>query len=361
MKKLNLLYFVPVILAVAFLSNGCGQNNETMMKAPLVKTEQVGATDKNSGNSYAGEVRGRYESQLAFQVGGKIIARKVELGSKVHAGEVLMEIDAQDILQSANIGAAQVESAKAQLALAEANLNRFRKLYEEAAVSAAQYEQYQTNYDAALAAYKQAQAQYAQGSNAVGYTQLLADGDGVIAAVQAESGQIVAAGQSVVTLVKSGEMEVEINIPENRLNDMAPGQPVNVQFWALSDVALTGIVREISPIADKVARTYKTRVTLIDPPPEIRLGMTATVKCNLAGDQAGVVIPLAAVYQTGGQPKVWVVKDNIVHLQDISIEAFGENQVKVTAGLQAAETIVTAGVHKLREGQEVRVSAGDAQ
>ena len=362
MKKMHLTYFLIVIAIFTVVISGCGKKQDIVNNPPLVKTETISLGDAQEGLSYTGEVRGRYESQLAFQVGGKIIARNVELGSRVQAGDVLMEIDAKDIQQNVNISAAQVDSAKAQLSLAEANLNRFRKLYEEAAVSAAQYEQYQTSYDAALAAYKQAQAQHMQGNNSMGYTQLIADSDGVIAAVNAEAGQVVAAGQSVITLVKAGELEVEINIPENRIKDIVQGQSTNVEFWALNRVNVQGVVREISPIADKVSRTYKARITLVNAPQEIQLGMTASVKCkNKGGESSAAVIPLAAIYQTDDQPKVWVVKDNIVQLQNVSIENFGDNKVKVSSGLQNGDIVVVAGVHKLREGQEVRLQSGEAQ
>lgn len=359
MKKSSFVVYALLALGLAALLGGCGKTDEPAVKAPLVKTMRIGAADGRESRSYAGEVRGRYESQLAFQVGGKIISRDVELGSRVRAGDVLMELDAKDIVENANIGAAQVESARAKLELAKADLNRFEKLYEAAAVSAAQYEQYKANYEAALAVYKQAQAQYAQGSNAVGYARLLADSDGVIAAVNAESGQVVAAGQAVVTLVKAGELEIEINIPENRRKEMARGRQVEVKLWALPDVKLKGLVREVSPIADPVARTYKTRVTLLNPPEQIQLGMTAEVCVEQGGAAGGAAIPLAAVYQTGDKPMVWVVEDGAAQLREVRIESFGDNQVKVAEGLQAGDLVVTAGVHKLREGQQVRVEAGE--
>lgn len=346
--------------ASLLLLGGCGQGGEAEIKAPLVKTMQIGEAGGRQSSSYAGEVKGRYESQLAFQAAGKIIARNVELGSRVQAGDVLMEIDAKDIVENARIGAAQVEGARAKLELAKADLNRFQKLYEAAAVSAAQYEQYKANYEAAAAAYKQAQAQYAQGGNAVGYTRLIAGCGGVIAAVHAESGQVVAAGQTVLTLVKEGEMEVEINLPESRMGDILPGQQADVEFWALTGVTVNGVVREVSPVADSVTRTYKTRVTLLEPLPKIGLGMTAKVKLGQKSAAEGVQIPLAAIYQTGDKPMVWIVKEGAVHLQEVRVESFGDNEARIAAGLQDGDIIVTAGVHKLREGQPVRVKMGEA-
>lgn len=349
-----------ILLLLIFAFSGCAKTAPIAEKPQLVKTTKIN-TGAATSCTYTGEVRGRYESQLAFQVSGKIISRNVELGSRVSAGETLLTIDTKDIAQTVNIGAAQVESARAQLELARTNEARFRKLYAEAAVSAAQYDQYKASYDAALAAYNQAQAQYAQSSNALGYAQLKADSDGVIAAVQAEVGQVVSAGQTIVTLVKSGEMEIEIFLPENKIKEITPGKTAAVHFWALSQLTLEGTVREIAPIADKGSRTYQTRIALANPPPEVQLGMTASVIFSGSSAADYPVIPLSAVYQTTGQPQVWLVKNDTVELQTISIDAFGENHVKVTAGLHPGDVIVTAGVHKLHEGQSVRQQEGDAQ
>lgn len=354
-SKLFIL-FIGCIFISLFIT-GCDKNSQLKENAPIVKTMVVGMSDKNDSSVYAGEVKGRYESQLAFQVGGKIITRNIDLGTRVSKGDLLMAIDAKDVVQTANIGAAQVESARAQLALAEANLARYRQLYEQAAISLAQYEQYKTTYESALATLKQAQAQAAQGSNALEYSQLLADADGVIAAIQGEVGQVVAAGQSMVTLVKDGELEVEINIPESRIKDVKVGESAAISFWALNNVVVNGTIREISPIADPVARTYKVRITLLNSPDTISLGMTASARLNnVDTDLNYYVVLLSAIYQTDDHPKVWIVKDNQVKLQAVVIENFADNAVKVTGGLHAGDVIVTAGVHKLHEGQEVRLA-----
>lgn len=357
-KNKFLITAITLVLA-AGLTAGCG-NDKPAAEAPLVRSEVVRLDGAASLASYAGEVRGRFESQLAFQVGGKISRRNVDLGSVVAAGDVLLEIDPKDISQTVAVSSAQVYSAQSQLKLAEANLNRYRQLYEQAAVSRAQYDQYQNAYDAAVAAARQASAQYAQSDNQLGYSTLRADAAGVIAAVNVEAGQIVSAGQPVVTLVRDGEREIEIDVPENRLDALRKSADIKVSFWALPGTVLDGQVREVAPMADKVARTYKVRISLTAPPPEIRLGMTATV--TVAGAAGGKVayIPLSAIYQPGATPGVWVVKDGAVSLRPVRLGAFGDGKVELASGLEDGDTIVTAGVHKLQEGQKVRL-AGDGK
>ena len=326
----------------------------------LVRTQIVGDRDANQQFTYSGEVHGRVESQLAFQVGGKIVKRNVELGSRVSAGDILLQIDPKDIQQTVNSSTAQVSAAQAQLRLAESNLQRYRQLYEQDAVSRAQYDQYVNAYEAALAASRQASAQYSQGANQLDYSSLRASAAGIVSALNAEAGQVVSAGQPILTLVQDGEREVEINVPENRVEEVRTAQQIKVSFWALPGVVLEGKIREISPIADAATRTYKVRITLMNPPETIKLGMTASAQIDKAGfqSQATVEIPLSAVYQTDGSAGVWVVKNEIVSLKSITVGEFGDAKIQVLSGLTPGETIVTAGVHKLREGQKVRLAAG---
>ncbi len=361
MKRLGIFF---MIVWIAMLAVGCGKSAEKESPLPLVKYERAALGGSGVEGSYAGTVHGRYETNMSFQVGGQILNRNVQQGQLVRAGDTLMVIDAKDVVQKANQGDAQVEAARAQLSLAQSNLNRYSQLYDEQAVSAAVRDQYQTAYDAAFASYQQALAGAAQGHNALSYTNLVAGADGVISAVNAEAGQVVAAGQTVLTLVQTDELEVEIQVPENHLADVPLGKQVAISFWALADKTATqGVVREVSPMADATARTYKVRISLSQPPAGMQLGMTASVACSeSAGSIApdSTLLPLSAIYQTGDEPQVWVVDedDHTVALRSVVVEAFGDNQVKVT-GLSAGDIVVTAGVHKLREGQQVRLSAGD--
>ena len=326
---------------------------------PLVRTAVAGTAKGAASLTYAGEVRGRYESQLAFQVSGKIIKRNVQLGSAVQAGDVLFAIDPRDIKQTVASGSAQVYSAQSQLKLAESNLQRYRQLYTQNAISRAQLDQYENAYELAQAAVQQAAAQYSQSANQLDYSLLRADAAGVIAGLQAEAGQVVSAGQTVVTIVRDDEREVEISVPENRMEELRQATQLSVSFWALPGVTVSGEVREIAPMATPTTRTYSARIRLLNPPPAIKLGMTATVTAAIpdAPNIQVISVPLTAIYQTGDTPGVWVVTDSAAHFRPISIVTLGSTQAQIT-GLLPGETYITAGVHKLSEGQQVRLPDG---
>lgn len=356
----KLYYVLAAALAVMGISGGILWQQHSQPPAaaeaiPFVRTAVIDAVAASQGYTYAGEVRGRYESQLAFQVGGKIIKRNVQLGSTVQAGDVLLQIDAKDVAQTVNNYSAQVASAESRLQLAESDLKRYRELLAGGAVSQSQYDQYESAYNVALAGVRQAQAQYTQGFNQLDYTLLTADKPGVIASIAAEIGQVVSAGQTIVTIVQDGEREVEISVPENRIEELRHAAKLTVAFWALPHLTVDGTVREIAPMADAITRTFKVRVSLADLPPEIKLGMTATVTVRGDKAQQAVNIPLAAIYQeTGDTPAVWVVKDEALTLRPVTVGRFGNGTVEVLSGLQPGDRIVTAGVHKLKEGQRVK-------
>lgn len=356
MKRIALI--LSLITMCVSLLLGCGKTELPENKPPVVKSQQVGTGSQVIEGTYTGVVRGRYETELSFQVGGKVLNRNVQLGDSVRAGQVLMTVDARDVAEKSNQGDAQVTAAKAQLDLAQSNLNRYEQLFAQDAIPAMVLDQYQTAYNSALAQYNQAVAGAVQGHNALDYTALTAPMSGVISAINVEAGQVVSAGQAVISMVQSDELEVEINLPENHLEDVPLGKAVRITFWAIKNVEVEGVIREVSPIADGLSRTYKVRVSIKNPPKGMYLGMTASVKCTEAyKGELGELLPLSSIYQTGGQPQVWVVDkgDNTVHLKNITFENTGNNSVRVK-GLSLGDTVVTAGVHKLHEGQKVRLT-----
>lgn len=371
MKNKKLYYGLAAgIVAAALLAGTLFKDNTKNQiiteDIPLVRTEAVKMAGPNQSYTYSGEVCARYESQLAFQVNGKIIKRNVDLGSVVKPGDLLMQLDSQNFRQNVDAIAAQLSSSQSQLNLATDNLKRYQQLYEQKVVSKADYDSYQNTYNSAEALVRQITAQYEQAVNQMNYTNLYSDCEGVVKSIDAEVGQIVGPGvvtsrPKAVTIVQDGEREVEINVPENRLDELRKAQNIQVKFWALPDVAVDGRVREISPIADQISRTYKARISLLNPPEVIELGMTSSVIITgPAEQQATAYIPLSAIYQTGDTPAVWVVNDGVVNLRSIKVGAFGDNRVQLLEGLKDGDIVVIAGVHKLSEGQKVRTT-GDNQ
>lgn len=328
---------------------------------PLVRTVTVGNVTTNIKDVYPGEVRGRYESNLAFQVAGKINNRYVNVGDMVTAGQVLMTIDPKDIDQALAASEAQLASAIANQRLAADNAARFTKLYQDGAVSQAVYDQYKTQLDTANAALRQAQAQANVNINQTEYTKLRSDANGVVASIVGEIGQVTAAGTPLVTVVQNGEREVQIYVPENKLSALRLGQMAFINFWALPDVEAKGTVSEIAPMADAITKTYRVRVAIENMPAEAKLGMTTKVTLD-NGEAKRFLLPATAIYQIDNQPKVWLVKDGKASLSDIAIVGYAGNEVIIASGVQAGDIVITAGLNKLTPKQTVRLmESGDGK
>ena len=373
-KRLAIAAAVLIVGASAFaLYSNITHQPKAGKIIPIVRTITVAAKAGAAAKAYPGEVRGRYESQLAFQVAGKINARMVNVGDNVQAGQILLALDPKDVNQSVEAASAQLASARASYQLAADNAARYRSLYAQGAVSEAIRDQYNTQLEAASAALRQAQAQANVSSNQLGYTQLVSDTSGVVTALNAEVGQVVAAGTPIATVVCSGEREVHINVPES--TKLSVGQQAAVSFWALPGVEATGHVREIASMADPVTRTYKVCVAVPDLPKAAKLGMTAKVSLgnnhdnttnstDSKGDtQASAsaptfTLPAQALYQVNNKTQVWLVQENKAKLVDVVVAGYAGNDVIISQGLSKGDRVITAGLAKLVPEQEVRLEEG---
>lgn len=347
MKKTVCFPLVILLLLVA-----CGEAPPPKSAEPRpVRTQIVGAgntaqdTSAHTDSSiYSGEVHARFETTLGFRIPGKIVTRLVDSGAVVKAGQALARIDSSD-------AALQADQARAQAALAEAEVKRYRDLRAKNFVS-------QAALDARETTFKSAVAQAGLARNQSAYTTLTAERTGVVTAVLAEPGQVVAAGQPVLQLAPDGGREVLIALPETEVAQLAVGMPAEASLWSQGEGApvLRGKIREISPAADPMTRTYAARISLPTAPDRLPLGLSASVRFPRQIDGAAIQIPMSAIIQQGKQPAVWVVgADHTVTLKPVTLGSYGSNDwATVTAGLVPGERIVTAGANKIRPGEKVR-------
>jgi RND family efflux transporter MFP subunit len=302
----------------------------------------------------AGEVQPRYESRLGFRVGGKVIARRVDVGTVVRRGQLLMQLDASDFQLAQAQAKASVSAADSTLSLAQAELNRYRELRQKNFVSQALLESKEAAYKAALANHEQATVGLRVQANQSSYTSLIADADGVVTGIDAEVGQVVAPGMPVVRIARTGEKEVRVSIPEDQVAKLKRISDVTVRTWANPELALEGRLRELSPVADPASRTFTAKIALPKAGSEIQLGMTATV--SFANEAApGIRLPMTALFNHKEKTAVWVVEQGVVKLVTVDVAGAVGNEIVIASGLASGQTVVTAGVNLLREGQKVTV------
>jgi multidrug efflux system membrane fusion protein len=320
----------------------------------------VALTPDDEGASYTGDVRARWESALGFQVGGKIVARLVEVGSEVKVGQILARLDPQDQRLGVEAARQQMIAAKADFDQAKIDLARYENLVAKGFVSKAEYDRRKSAFDSASAHLQEASAQLSLSRNKTDYTTLRSDAIGVVTSVQAEAGQVVTAGQTVVKVARLDEREVAVSVPENRLAELKAAARVHITLWAMPGKTYDGRVREISPSADAATRTYTVKVTLLNADNAVQLGMTANVLLDgNAGVQQVARLPLTALFQEGNAPAVWLIDPATgkVALRPVQVGRYTQDYVTILTGLASGDRVVRAGVHKLNPGETVKVIA----
>jgi multidrug efflux system membrane fusion protein len=346
---------LAVLAAAALL--GCSRQEAAPEPVRSVKVITVSAGSLAAQQEFAGEVRPRVESRLGFRVGGKVIQRHAEVGQHVKAGATLAQLDPQDYRLAADAARAQVAAAATNRDLAAADFRRFVTLREQNFISGAELERRETALKAAQAQLDQAQAQLAAQGNQARYTTLVADASGVITAVEAEPGQVVAAGTPIVRIAVDGPRDVVFAVPEDKVVALRPGAEVSVRVWAGNET-LAGRVREVAASADPATRTYPVKVSLEGPrqPP---LGATVSVLPRVLNSARTDVIriPTSALRQEGQGSAVWVLDPQTMTIrsQPVQVAAADGNEAVIGSGLAPGMLVVSAGVHVLAPGQKVTI------
>ena len=307
---------------------------------------------------FSADIHARTESRLGFRVPGKVTRRLVELGQTVREGQILAQLDPQDLQLGQEAARAGVAAAEANAAQASADLKRFTELKAQGFISAAELDRHVTMAKAAESALRQAKAQAGVQGNQAAYAALTAPSSGVITAVDVEQGQVVGAGQPVLMLAHDGPRDAVFAVPENMAKLIRPlvgkKDAIKVKAWG-SDAWVSASIREMAAAADPISRTFlaKADVGLQG----FELGQTASV--SLVGPvhaKAGVRVPVEAVAERDGKSVVWVLdaKQYTVQPQPVVTGDVTGDVVLIVQGLKPGQEIVTAGAHVLSPGQKVR-------
>ena len=342
---------VPVCLV--FLLAACGHEEpvHTNISPAMVVQPQPSAV---ASQSYPGEVRARFDPQLAFRIGGKVTQRLVDEGERVKANQPLAELDPQDVRLQLEATRAQVAAAQANLSLVRSERDRYKTLLERQMVSRSQFDNAENLYRAGEAKLQQLRAEQDVASNQASYAVLRAPQNGVIAQRQVEVGQVVAAGKTVFTLAADGDREVLISLPEQAFGRFKIGLPVSVELWSQPGQRFSGRIRELSPAADPKSRTFAARIAFTAGKVPAELGQSARVFIQREGAGA-LSVPLSALSAENGAAYVWRVgAGNKLEQVPVRVGPYGEKTVPVLEGLAPEDWIVSAGVHVLHQGQEVR-------
>jgi len=345
------------VLVIPLLLAACKKEEQSEAPVPRpVRTVTVKPSDAGETVTLTGHVDAQDSSAMAFRISGRMTERFVNVGDVVKPGQELARLDPQNELNALRSAQAQQTAAQAQLTQARAAFERQRTLLSQGHTPRAQFEIAEKALHTAQANADAAEVQVRVAADRASYTVLQADAAGTVTARGAEPGEVVQAGQMVVTIARQNGHDAVFDVPAQVLRS-APSDPrVEVRLTDDSSVVAQGRVREIAPQADPVTRTFAVRVGLTDPPAAMRLGTTVNGTLRLEADQV-IAIPASALAEFNRQPAVWVVDPQkmTVALRNIEMLTFDQSSVSVAHGLDAGDIVVTAGIQALHPGQAIRL------
>lgn len=352
---MNARYSIALMVGLAIPLAACSA--ETPAEAPVRPVLSIVVEPTSAAVSgFVGVVAPQVSVDQSFRVGGTLVTRTAEVGDAVSVGDAIATLDATTSDLSLQTARSNLQTAQAQYDNAAASEGRLRTLNQSDVVSTSNLEEAEQQTEAARAGLVQAQSRVKQAEEQVAYTGLKASIDGVVTAVGAEPGAVVAAGQAIVTIAQPQARDLVIDVPEDVVQSLKLGDIFNVVPQLAPDVSAAGTLREIAPQADPVTRTWRLRIGLDDPSQDFWLGTTASAVPQ-EKNQGRIELPAVAIKTVDGASSVFVVDASTATLKQrpVTVKAAGNGMVEVAAGIEAGERVVTAGVNSLVDGQKIKL------
>src|SRR6202045_2746321 len=345
---------IAQLLLPVLMTTGCKQ--DAHVSEPVRPVLSTVVEPISSGMSVVvGTVEPRFKTDLGFRVLGRLVARPVNVGDLVVEGQTVAAIDPTALELAVRSAKADLSKAQALLENAIGTEERKRILIKTDATTKQTLDDAEQARAGAEASTARARANLTKAIEQLGYAEVKADFAGVVTAVNAEVGQVVSPGQTVVTVARPDVREAVIDMGADFPVPLTVGLPFTVSLQLLPAVQVQGQVREIAPQADSVTRMRRTRIALNDPPESFRLGSTITARLS-DGHSSVLRAPASAVLKEGAETFVWVIDapTSTVSLRKVELSE-DEGGIRLTGGLTAGARIVTAGIHSLKQGQQVRI------
>ncbi|MET3967257.1 efflux RND transporter periplasmic adaptor subunit [Bradyrhizobium sp. S3.9.1] len=353
-RMLRPLAGLALALVAAALSGCNDHTGAPSARAAFVRTEVVQPKDRQASITLTGEVQPRFRADLSFRVSGRVIARYVDVGTHVKAGEVLALLDPAEQEADVDAATAAVLAAESQLRVAKATFERQKALIASGFTTRTAYDQAQERLRTAEGALEASGALLGTAKDVLGYTALRAEADGVVTARSLETGQVVQAAQPVFSLAQDGERDAVFDVYESIFLGNADDRSVSLALVSDAGVTASGHVREVSPAVDAKSSTIRVKVAIEDPPAAMTLGspITGSVKVKA---QRQIALPWRALMAAGTRPAVWTVDPatRTASLKPVTVGGYEAGEVLIKAGLEPGERVIVDGGKLLSVGQPV--------
>ncbi|NIA87297.1 efflux RND transporter periplasmic adaptor subunit [Rahnella aceris] len=353
----RMLPFIPAacLIIVAIVLTGCG--DKAHKQAPSVRpVRTISAPPPVALSSLiqTGEIRAHEEVTLGFRLDGRILTRQAEVGDRVIASQVLATQESETSRNQFSSAQADLNSARAAEQVAALSLRRMQLLMPSGAIARSQLDSAQADWQAARAKRQSSEDALKNAQENVSWTKLTAPADGVITQVSASAGQVVSAGQSVITLASGSLRDAVFDVADPQSVPQQADSLFTISLLSAPSVVAQGHFRDVSPQADPQTRTWRLRITLDNPPPAMALGASVQLTLNASGPRL-TALPASALTRSGDKPAVFVVDEKTLtlHLRPVVIGRYSTSEIFLSAGVHPGERVVIAGVSKLREGEKV--------
>lgn len=346
-----------ILFLFVFILSSC-QKETPIQSIRAVRVEQVQLSRVMDRYSYAGVITARENINVSFQVGGKIARREVEVGDSVTPGQLLAILDPKDLELNLQNAEEDVKSSESALALSQSDLARYQPLVKQGYISKSFFQQVQTKNQTNTNAFEKAKSNLSLAKRQLGYAKLYAEYPGIVIKIFANAGQVISAGEPLLEMALGTPSEIMIHVPEQRIQLWRTIKKINFVLWAYPNKTYTAKIREIAGEADPQTRTYKVKLSIDNPQNIMKLGMTANVQVDESNStEAMITLPLTAIAYESKQPIVWVcnMKNMTVHPVKVILGEFKNNRIRIKAGLNVGQWVVTAGVNSLSPGQKVKI------
>ncbi|MFJ3471167.1 efflux RND transporter periplasmic adaptor subunit [Pseudomonas sp. NPDC090203] len=347
---------LPLVMMGALLLAACSKEEPAPEPVRPVLFMEVKPQAEESLGRFAGNIAARYESTLGFRVSGRIASRSVDVGSEVEKGQLLATLDPTDLQNQVRASQGDLARVQAQYINAQANARRQQELFDRGVGAQAALDVAVTDLKTTQSSFDQAKASVQQAQDQLSYSELRTDHAAVVTQWKAEAGQVVSAGEQVVTLARPDIKEAVIDLPA----PLAEQLPQDVVFKVASqlepDINTTATLRELEPQAESSTRTRRARLTLADTPTAFRLGTAISVTLSSAIEPR-IELPANVLQEADGQTRIWIVdmQSQTVSPHPVKVVSRDGNTVVLAGGVKGGERVVTAGVNSLKPGQKVKV------
>lgn len=376
MQKRFVAYLLIMTLIISILA-GCTQKEDedtTQVEQENyvpVEVQSAGLQTIYNEVSFSGKVYPEKDVMVFPKVPGKVTKVNVSVGDKVGEGEILFTLDKSDVEKQVEQAKVALEIAQANYDLnkekienAQANLERSKKLFEEGAISESQFEQAQLaasdkSLEALTTQVNQAQLVYDQAVDALNNLTVKAPTGGVIASVNIEAGEMSSNAQPAVTIVDVNRIYVQIDVPENIINDLSIGQEAEAKVESASSDVIKGQIDSISPSADARTQLYQVKVYIDSQDNKVKPGMFSQIKLKVDKKENVLVVNSEAVVQKNGETLVYVVNDNKALQKPVTIGLDTGSHVEILSGLNKDDKVIIKGQNYVEDGTTVKVVRGD--